>query len=281
VGLHIFVAARTRRPAPAAVEASPSTWRTTVVDPEGHEGLGDPRASGAEALAQARHVAEAKDAGGSRAAGSVLRAIREDFRFTKGLRRLEPGRPPASWSWPRVALGSRGTLMLAMSRIGWAFTSWRPAGSSGRLLKRALRGGMILGTRAIEMLSRSQIAPGSVIEGGVHLSDRGHVVIGVRKMGAGTIVHHHVTIGRGVNPGDTPEIGRGVWIGPHCVVYGRVRLGDGVTVLPHSVLSTSVPDGAVVQGNPARVVRRGFDNTALRQTLATASDPLPGATGRA
>jgi len=30
------------------------------------------------------------------------------------------------------------------------------------------------------------------------------------------------------------------------------------------VLTKSIPAGAVVQGNPARVVRIGFDNAALR-----------------
>jgi acetyltransferase-like isoleucine patch superfamily enzyme len=61
-----------------------------------------------------------------------------------------------------------------------------------------------------------------------------------------------------------PEIGPNVWIGPDCIVYGAVTIGEGATLLPGTTLTKSIPAGVVMQGNPARLVLRNFDNTVLR-----------------
>jgi acetyltransferase-like isoleucine patch superfamily enzyme len=65
-----------------------------------------------------------------------------------------------------------------------------------------------------------------------------------------------------------------VWIGPWSIIYGNIKVGDGVTILPNTVLTKSVSDGVIVQGNPARVIRRCFDNTVLRCTLDTEVERL-------
>jgi acetyltransferase-like isoleucine patch superfamily enzyme len=45
-----------------------------------------------------------------------------------------------------------------------------------------------------------------------------------------------------------------VFVGPCCCVLPGVRLGKGCVVSAGSVVTTSVPPAAVVQGNPARIV---------------------------
>jgi acetyltransferase-like isoleucine patch superfamily enzyme len=50
------------------------------------------------------------------------------------------------------------------------------------------------------------------------------------------------------------------------VITGNITVGDGVTILPGTVLTRSVPAGALVKGNPGHVIRLGFDNAALRRT---------------
>ncbi|GEJ57615.1 hypothetical protein AMYX_23560 [Anaeromyxobacter diazotrophicus] len=205
---------------------------------------------------------------------SPWRALREDARFAYALR--HPGGRGGWWARAKVLAGARGLHLLAIRRVGSAALAWGSASGSLRPLRRGARLGAILALRAGEVLFKSSITAGAVIEGGVYLSERGHIIIGPRSMGAGTIVHDHVTIGRGALPEDKPDIGRGVWIGPRCVIFGRIRVGDGATVLPDTVLSVSVPAGAVVQGNPARVVRREADHGALRRGLAAACGSPPG-----
>ena len=63
------------------------------------------------------------------------------------------------------------------------------------------------------------------------------------------------------------------------MIYGNIKIGDGVTVLPGSVITKSVPSGAVVQGNPARVIRRLYDNSVLRSNLSADVSQVIGETG--
>lgn len=50
------------------------------------------------------------------------------------------------------------------------------------------------------------------------------------------------------------RIGSGVWIGAGAVILDGADIGDNVIVTPNSVVSGRVPDNAIVQGNPARVI---------------------------
>jgi len=66
------------------------------------------------------------------------------------------------------------------------------------------------------------------------------------------------------------RIGDDVWIGEGAAVMGEVTIGDGAIVAARSVVTRSVPAGALVAGMPARVVRklepesRGADPAASR-----------------
>jgi acetyltransferase-like isoleucine patch superfamily enzyme len=52
-------------------------------------------------------------------------------------------------------------------------------------------------------------------------------------------------------------IGRHAWIGLASIVMKGVTIGDGAVVAAGSVVTSDVPAGAVVAGNPARPVREG------------------------
>ena len=66
-------------------------------------------------------------------------------------------------------------------------------------------------------------------------------------------------------------VGNDVWIGSHSVVLDGVEIGDRCVVAAGAVVTTRVPAGAVVGGNPARVLR--WRVPALAPT-ATATDSL-------
>lgn len=59
--------------------------------------------------------------------------------------------------------------------------------------------------------------------------------------------------------GDT-VIGNDVWFGRNCVVMPGVMIGDGAIVAAHSVVTKDVEPYSVVGGNPARFIKKRFDD---------------------
>lgn len=65
----------------------------------------------------------------------------------------------------------------------------------------------------------------------------------------------HSILGR---PDKAPiSIGNHVWIGMRAIILKGVTIGDGAVVAAGAVVTKDVPPGAVVAGNPARVVKEG------------------------
>jgi acetyltransferase-like isoleucine patch superfamily enzyme len=50
-------------------------------------------------------------------------------------------------------------------------------------------------------------------------------------------------------------IGHDVWLGANSIVLSGVTIGDGACVGAGSVVTQSIPDHAIVVGNPAKIVR--------------------------
>ena len=51
------------------------------------------------------------------------------------------------------------------------------------------------------------------------------------------------------------SIGRGTWIGAHSIITKGVTLGRGVCVAAGAAVGKSFPDGAIVGGVPAKLIR--------------------------
>ena len=60
--------------------------------------------------------------------------------------------------------------------------------------------------------------------------------------------------------GDT-VIGNDVWIGQNAVILPGVQIGDGAIIGANSVVGSDVSPYTVVAGNPARMIRKRFDDT--------------------
>ena len=69
--------------------------------------------------------------------------------------------------------------------------------------------------------------------------------------------------------GDT-VIGPDVWIGDDALILPGVTIGAGAIVAARSVVTKDVPPYGIVAGNPARLVRRRFDEATTERLLAVA-----------
>lgn len=176
--------------------------------------------------------------------------------------------PGQSVRWPsslRLLIGSRGLWLLALHRIShWWLRQSTDGGTRGWRL-RLISIPLTLLEWLMKVVTKSDILGRSDIEGGVCLHNEGGIILGAKKIGSGTVIGPRTTIGMNLADRGLPEIGDNVWIGPDCIVYGAVTIGEGATLLPGTTLTKSIPAGVVMQGNPARLVLRNFDNTALRR----------------
>lgn len=74
------------------------------------------------------------------------------------------------------------------------------------------------------------------------------------------------------------EIGSDVFIGVQCIIMPGVRIGSRVIVAAGSVVTKSVPDGAIVAGVPAKIIGRydDYQKRALAEFVAEADLPRGG-----
>lgn len=106
------------------------------------------------------------------------------------------------------------------------------------------------------------LGPGCVIEGGVSLEAENKILLGsrVRVRPFAKVLDSHFHKLNDINlrppPGEV-SIGDGCEVGERSILLPGTFLGSGVKVGPRSVVSKRVPDGALVEGNPARIRPQG------------------------
>jgi serine O-acetyltransferase len=86
-------------------------------------------------------------------------------------------------------------------------------------------------------------------------------VIGARRIGANAVIYHNVTLGAkepdlAYAPEKRPDVGDDVFLGSGAKILGGIRLGNRAVVAANAVVLESVPDGAMVGGIPAKVIKR-------------------------
>jgi virginiamycin A acetyltransferase len=69
--------------------------------------------------------------------------------------------------------------------------------------------------------------------------------------------------------GDT-VVGNDVWLGYRALVLPGVTIGDGAVVAAGSVVATDVPAYGIVAGNPARLLRRRYEDADVDRLLRAA-----------
>ena len=67
--------------------------------------------------------------------------------------------------------------------------------------------------------------------------------------------------------GDT-VIGNDVWIGYQSVVMPGVKIGNGAIIAAKSIVTKDVPPYAIVGDNPAKLIKKLFDDQVVAKLLA-------------
>lgn len=70
-----------------------------------------------------------------------------------------------------------------------------------------------------------------------------------------------------ISKGDT-VIGNDVWIGNGVTIMPGVQIGDGVIIGTNSVVTKDVEPYTIVAGNPAKAIRKRFDEETIQLLLA-------------
>lgn len=102
------------------------------------------------------------------------------------------------------------------------------------------------------------IHPAAVIGPGLRVGHCSNIVIGPEVViGSFALIFNGVTLGNQnlVEKNNMPKLGNYVHIGTGCKILGNISIGDMVTVGANSVVIKSVPNGKVVAGVPAKIIK--------------------------
>lgn len=104
---------------------------------------------------------------------------------------------------------------------------------------------------------------------GMYIGHFGAIRVRHCRIGANCSIGHltHISAAAG---GQGPVIGDRVWIGAHARIVGAHRIGSDATVGAGTVIQSDIPAGVLCMGNPARLVRRNYNN---RRILGLTEDP--------
>jgi len=106
------------------------------------------------------------------------------------------------------------------------------------------------------ILTGAQISHGAKIGKGFVVYHPQGIVIGYTSIiGERCHLTSGVVIGQRHGGGDRPCIGDDFYAGTGAKILGRIFIGDSVKVGANSVVLDSIPSGATVVGNPARIVK--------------------------
>ena len=85
------------------------------------------------------------------------------------------------------------------------------------------------------------------------------IVIGKQvEIGKNCVIYQNVTIGQEHNA--LPKIGDNVCICAGAILLGDITIGNNVIIGAGSVVTKSIPDNAVVVGNPAKIIKYREEN---------------------
>lgn len=86
----------------------------------------------------------------------------------------------------------------------------------------------------------------------------GIVIHGRAVLGEDCHVDQNVTIGGTSKKREVPNIGNHVYFGAGAKILGPIKIGNNVVIGANAVVITDIPDGSLVVGVPAKIVKSGI-----------------------
>ena len=83
-------------------------------------------------------------------------------------------------------------------------------------------------------------------------------------IGTDCIIGQGITIGGKSKIYNVPKIGNNVYIAAGARILGNVQIGNNVAIGANAVVLNDVPDGCVVAGIPAKIIRTGLTANDIR-----------------
>ena len=83
----------------------------------------------------------------------------------------------------------------------------------------------------------------------------GGIFVNSEHIGEGVRFQAGVVVGNKGGDENRPTVGKHVSFGLGCKVYGKITIGDNVSILPNAVVTHDVPANAIVGGIPAKIIR--------------------------
>ncbi len=142
---------------------------------------------------------------------------------------------------------------------------------------------------------RARIEPGAIIRDGAEIGDRAVIMMGAilnigARVGADTMIDMGAVLGGRATVGEKCHIGAGavlagvvepasalpvviedgVLVGANAVVLEGVRVGRGAVVAAGAIVTSDVPENAVVAGAPARIIKMKDAKTESKTALIDA-----------
>jgi putative colanic acid biosynthesis acetyltransferase WcaB len=149
----------------------------------------------------------------------------------------------------------KSRLVLILFRSAQIFGSWSKPFSLLAIFFRVLYQILAEWVLGIELPWDTQVGANLQLQHGSAL-----VVNHETTIGENCILRNSTTIGnKKLADGSysaAPKIGNNVDIGANVVIIGAITVGDNAVIGAGSVVVKDVPEGAVVVGNPARVIRQ-------------------------
>lgn len=141
--------------------------------------------------------------------------------------------------------------ILTLRLCQWSRGQFSPLQLAARILHRWAQA-----KAGMDLPSRLRAGPGLLLVHGWGIVVNKDVHIGSNvTLFNGVVIGRKDTISPTGRETEYPVIGDDVWIGPHAIIIGGVRIGDGAIVGAGSIVTKDVPAHCIVVGNPARVVR--------------------------